>query len=229
MEHFSIIQVREKKIRDFFLMHKSGYPLYHHGYLSTKVDPSLVSGFLTSIFNFSQQMTSETIKKMHMDGYISIYEPNDMLIYILNIYNDSDTTLAQNILQQIIKKVQELSLQIEPSIRNDGNIMANMLDSVKFGDKINEIISSEILKDYFKSPSGILKEIETFLSDLFGSMGKQVIDSAVIKACGSPLKFKVEHLPNVIKIMKESLSKKMSADQIDSLMAQLEQTFLGKV
>ena len=73
-DQLNIEKIRADKIRDFYIIHRDGISIFHRAYVKSKVDSVLLSGFLTAIFNLSEELSLDKIHVMDMKDFKFIYE-----------------------------------------------------------------------------------------------------------------------------------------------------------
>ncbi len=224
---FSIEKIRAEKIKECFIIHKNGLPIFHRAYVSSKIDDSLLSAFLTAVFTLSEELSIDSIHSMDMKDFKFIYDKLIPYIFILNVGKDVDPLFGKEILTKIMDYFKELVGKLSSNVISDNNALSEALRDDNAKEKIDGIINETILKHYLKSPNELLDKIESFLESLFGSMAKDIIDASVSKVCLRRSSFKKEHIEPVISELEDSLIRKMNPDQTKDVMQQIRETFLS--
>ena len=225
---FSIRKLRSDKINGFYLIHRDGFTIFHREYISSKMDENLLSGFMTAIFNISEELSIKSINVMDMDDTKFIYDRFMEYILILNADKKVDLNLGKDILSKIIKSFEQVFKDFDESIKSDYNELSNQLRTIQFENQIDSAID-EVLRDYFNNtPSMVLDEIEAFLHNLFGTLGKNMLEWAIKKVVRNKDLFKREQLEELVLFLEESLIRKTSENQGKQIVQQIKDVFLSK-
>lgn len=224
--NFSIEEIRSDKIRDFFIIHKSGYTLFHRAYINSKVDEQLLSGFLSAIFALSKEISNNNIQQMNMQDLKFIYDTHDPYIYVLNVVDDVDIDFGKHILSRTKKYFDSFCNNLSKEEKSDLNNLSRLLKDSDFESKIDEEIDNALIQSYFDSPEKLLDEIESYVVSLFGSMGNTIIDSAIEKQCRKRSNFTKDDLKGLIDYIEEQFLRKVNPNQTKMIINQIKDTFL---
>ena len=222
---FNLERIRAEKFRDFFILHEDGELLFHRAYIHSKIDDTLLSGFLSAIFSLSKELSIDRIQVMDMEESKFIYETRPPYIFIFNVEKDVDPNFAKVILTQIVEFFYSLAKNFKG---NTKNIISKKLTSINFVQKLDDFINDALINDYFKFPIKILDELEAFLSNLFGTIGSDIVKKSIKKVCKRKENFKKDKLENVLSIIEDSLKTKISSSQVKSIINQIKNTFVFK-
>ncbi|MFX1294545.1 MAG: hypothetical protein ACFFD2_06805 [Promethearchaeota archaeon] len=192
------------------------------------MDDNLISGFLSAIFTLSKELSIDKIHVMEMQESKFIYEAHAPFIFILNVAKDLDPIFGQTILIQIINFFESTFSNFDNKIKIDNNLLNKELETINFSTKLDYFINNALKEYYFESPQKILEEIESFLIGLFGTVGEEIINSAIKKVCKRKNDFKIDYVAEFISAIGESLTKKMNTNQIKMILQQLKDIFLPK-
>ena len=228
-ETLNIEKIRSEKIRDIFIIHKTGQSLYHRAYVKSKVDEDLLSGFLTAIFHLSEELSLDKIHVMDMKDFKFIYENKDPHIFILNVPKDVDPQFGKNILDQIVDYFFEIYNTFDDHTKSQENLITQELKYINFGEKLDYFVNNTLIEYYFQSPAQILKEIESFLKSLFGTMGKELIESSIKESSIIRKNITFEDIESLISTIQDSLTKKMNSQQAKNIIKQIKDTFLPNI
>ncbi len=210
---FNLDRIRIEKIKDFFILHETGYSLYHRAYVASKIDDDLISGFLSAIFTLSKELSIDRIHVMDMQESKFIYEARSPFIFILNVAKDVDPYFGKTILTQIINFFDVTFNNLSKNVNLDNHFLNKKLETINFNSKLDYFINKALLEHYFESPDKILAAIESYLISLFGTYGEEIINSSIMKVCKVKEKFKKENLEALISAVGEFLVRKVDANQ----------------
>ncbi|MCK4285431.1 MAG: hypothetical protein KAX18_04480 [Candidatus Lokiarchaeota archaeon] len=224
MSNLTIEKIRVEKIRDFYIINRTGQMIFHHAYIKSKMDDSLLSGFLTAIFAISEELSMDNIQVMDMEDVKFIYENYLQYIFALNVNKDVSLKLGKSILSQAMRAFENVYEKFE-----DENDLTEKLLSINFGSQVDEFANNAILEEYFDTPLKIVEKIESFLVSLFGSMGTEIIDSSIKRICKLRSSFKSENLEELLSLVEDFLKKKVNPDQAGQIMAEVRDTFLTQL
>jgi hypothetical protein len=107
---------------EFIVSNKSGLPLYaYNTEKNAKVDPALLSGFLSAIISVSECNLGAGIKNIEMGTKsITIYKNEDKQLYYTLINNDKNNKSINKKLEGIVKSFEK---QYEPILTKwNGNL-----------------------------------------------------------------------------------------------------------
>jgi len=225
LSNFNIEKIRAEKIRDFYLMHWDGRTLCHRVYVRSKVDDSLLSGFLTAIFAISKELSIDQIQTMDMQDIKFIYENVPPYLLILNVNKDVSVQFGKLILTKAMKYFEEIYDGLNEKVKSDLNELAEELKTINFNSQIDKFVNDAIMEEYFKTPLKIVDTIETYLISLFGSMGKTIIEDSLSKIHKLRANFKKENIDQLVSNIEEMLGKKISRSQASMITQQLRETF----
>ncbi|MFX0132739.1 MAG: hypothetical protein ACFFDN_03745 [Candidatus Hodarchaeota archaeon] len=154
-----------------------------------------------------------------------IYETRPPYIFIFNVMKYVDPNFAKTILSQIVEFFYSIAKDFKG---NTKTIISKKLKSINFSQKLDDFINDALINDYFKYPIKILDELETFLSNLFGTIGSDIVKSSIKKVCKRKEKFNKDKLEDVLSMIEESLKTKVSSSQVKSIINQIKNTFVFK-
>jgi len=224
MTNLSIEKIRAEKIRDFYIINRSGQMSFHHAYIRSKMDDSLLSGFLTAIFAISEELSMDKIQVMDMEGVKFIYENYPPYIFALNVNKDVSLKLGKSILSQAMSSFEKVYEKFE-----DENDLTEKLRSINFSSQVDDFVNKALLEEYFDTPIKIIEKIESFLISLFGSMGSEIMDSAIKRICKLRSNFKSENLKELLSLMEDLLKKKVNPNQTTQIIAEIRDTFITQL
>jgi hypothetical protein len=218
--------LRAEKIKDIYIIHGTGTPIYHRAYVTSKVDDNLLSGFLTAIFALSEEISTNRIQVMDMQDTKFMYEQTSPYIFILNVQKDINIQFGKEILTKTIEAFKNDIAPLSLDIKSDTNLLGEHLDCSGFDGKLDRIVNEEILEHYFNDPSQILDEIEQFLMGLFGSLGTDILNASAKEVCKMKSQFKKEHLGDLIESIEVAISRRTGKDQAKMITKQIKDTFV---
>ncbi|NVM29142.1 MAG: hypothetical protein HWN65_09870 [Candidatus Helarchaeota archaeon] len=191
------------------------------------MDEDLISGFLSAIFSLSKELSIDSIRVMDMQASKFIYETHSSFIFTLNVTKDVDPLFGEIILTKIIRVFEEIINKVDTNTKLDKNLLIDKIESINFESKLDKIINTALIEYYFKSPSRLLEEIESYLISLFGSIGENVMNASIKIVCKRKQNFKINHLKDLISTIGDSLKSKISETQVKLIVQQLKNTFLS--
>ena len=189
------------------------------------MDDSLFSGFLTAIFAISKELSIDKIQAMDMEDVKFIYENVPPFLLILNVNKDVSVEFGKSILSRAMKYFEKIFDGLNEEVKSDLNELTEELKKINSNAQIDKFINDAILEEYFKTPLKIVDTMETYLVSLFGSMGKEIIETSILKICKIRVNFKKENLTQLLSIIEESLGKKTTPSQASMITQQLRDTF----
>ncbi len=229
MSNFSIEKIRSEKIRDFYLIHRDGYTLAHRAYVRSKMDDSLLSGFLTAIFAISKELSLDKIQVMDMEDVKFIYENKSPFILILNVNKGVTLEFGKKILSKTMKYFEEFYNGLSEDIKLDLNDVAEELRSIDFNSQVDKFVNNALMDEYNQTPLKIVEAIETYLVSLFGSMGKNIVEGSIVKISKLRSNFKKEYLDQLISLIDEAMRRKINPSQASMITKQLRDTFSKEI
>jgi hypothetical protein len=164
-----------------------------------------------------------------MKDFKFIYENKDPHIFILNVPKGVDPQFGKNILDQIIDYFFEIYSDFDDRTKADENLISQKLKHINFGEKLDYFVNNTLVEYYFQSPAQILKEIESFLTSLFGTMAKELIESSIKESRIIRRNITFEDIESLISIIQDSLKKKMDPQQAKNIIKQIKDTFLPNI
>ncbi len=163
---------------------------------------------------------------MDMNESKFIYEYRSPFIFVLSIKKEIDNEFAKSILNQIIELFEKFYKQMDEQVKLNKDLLISHLKQSEFTSKFDFFITEVILADYFKYPSKIIDEIESILTNLFGSVGKSIVENAIQKVCRNKANFKSEDLKHFVSQIENSLARKIDSDQLKMITQQIQDIFM---
>ncbi len=157
-----------------------------------------------------------------------IYETRPPFIFILNVARDVDLSFGKIILSYYVDFFESKYKNFDAIIKSNANLLQEKIDSKDFTSKLESFINNAFLEQYYQFPSKIIEEIESYIVSLFGSIGVEIINSAIKKVCKRKEKFKKSDIQNFISSIEEFLIKKINPGQAKRIIQQLNQIFISK-
>ncbi len=225
LSNFNIEKIRAEKIRDFYLIHRDGQTISHRAYIRSKMDDTLLSGFLTAIFAISKELSIKKIQVMDMDDLKFIYDNVPPYILILNVNKDVSLEFGKSILSEAMKLLEEICDGLSEEIKTDLNELTEELKSINFNSQVDQFVNKALMDEYYQNPLKIVDEMEKYLVSLFGSMGNEIIENSILKICKIRDSFKKESIEQLISLIEVSLGRKINPSQASIITQQLRDTF----
>ncbi len=225
MSNFNIEKIRAEKVRDFYLIHRDGITLSHRAYIRSKMDESLLSGFLTAIFAISKELSIKEIQVMEMDDIKVIYDSVPPFLLILTVNKDISLEFGKSILSDAMKLFEGIYDGFSEEVKADLNDLIEELKTLDFNSQVDKIVNRGLMDEYFRNPLSIVDEMEKYLVSLFGSMGKEIIESSMTKISKFRANFQKENVEQLVSLIEESLSRKINPSQASIITQQLRNTF----
>ncbi|KKK40684.1 hypothetical protein LCGC14_0684060 [marine sediment metagenome] len=225
MSNFNIEKIRAEKVRDFYLIHRDGITLSHRAYIRSKMDESLLSGFLTAIFAISKELSIKEIQVMEMDDIKVIYDSVPPFLLILTVNKDISLEFGKSILSDAMKLFEGIYDGFSEEVKADLNDLIEELKILDFNSQVDKIVNRGLMDEYFRNPLSIVDEMEKYLVSLFGSMGKEIIESSMTKISKFRANFQKENVEQLVSLIEESLSRKINPSQASIITQQLRNTF----
>ena len=121
---------------DIYIIYKGGQTIFHKNFSTVKVDPDLVTAFLTAVTNFSQEVlpTGDPLRIIEK-GYSKIIMSYEALIMSALICGTNDPVDVDKLKVRIDDIVKELQAQYYPILRNWGGKTS---DFMGMGDVIDD-------------------------------------------------------------------------------------------
>lgn len=195
--------------------------------MTSKLDEDLISGFLSAIFSLSKELSIDSIRVMDMQESKFIYGTHSSFIFALNVTKNVDLLFGEIILTKIIRVFEEIFNKIGNSTKLDKHLLIDKIESINLESKLDKTINTSLIEYYFKSPSRLLEEIESYLISLFGSIGENIMNSSIKIVCKRKQNFKITHLKDLISTIGNSLKRKINETQVNQIVQQLKNTFLS--
>jgi len=225
LSNFNIEKIRAEKVRDFYLIHRDGITLSHRAYIRSKMDESLLSGFLTAIFAISKELSIKEIQVMEMDDIKVIYDSVPPFLLILTVNKDISLEFGKSILSDAMKLFEGIYDGFSEEVKADLNDLIEELKILDFNSQVDKIVNRGLMDEYFRNPLSIVDEMEKYLVSLFGSMGKEIIESSMTKISKFRANFQKENVEQLVSLIEESLSRKINPSQASIITQQLRNTF----
>ena len=189
------------------------------------MDESLLSGFLTAIFAISKELSIKEIQVMEMDDIKVIYDSVPPFLLILTVNKDISLEFGKSILSDAMKLFEGIYDGFSEEVKADLNDLIEELKTLDFNSQVDKIVNRGLMDEYFRNPLSIVDEMEKYLVSLFGSMGKEIIESSMTKISKFRANFQKENVEQLVSLIEESLSRKINPSQASIITQQLRNTF----
>ncbi len=189
------------------------------------MDESLLSGFLTAIFAISKELSIKEIQVMEMDDIKVIYDSVPPFLLILTVNKDISLEFGKSILSDAMKLFEGIYDGFSEEVKADLNDLIEELKILDFNSQVDKIVNRGLMDEYFRNPLSIVDEMEKYLVSLFGSMGKEIIESSMTKISKFRANFQKENVEQLVSLIEESLSRKINPSQASIITQQLRNTF----
>ncbi|MHA2271620.1 MAG: hypothetical protein ACXACI_07140 [Candidatus Hodarchaeales archaeon] len=215
-------------ITDVYVVNTAGISLFHRDYTgpqpvnkATGEDDQLLTGLISAIFMLAKQMGRENIRSMTMGEQNFFYEVSGELIYILGVQSDFPEVVAQ----EILSKVKNTFLNYYSTLSR-----AQAMDSDSYeelGAPFDAILEQARAPSAHRSAADKIEEMQTFLEDIMGSAGPELLQTHLKTKKFRKLETK-EDWENLLSAFLTDLSVIMDEGQAQQLIEELKGMVLNE-